>query len=885
MITSLSGKTKLLFGLALVLFLTVLLPATASAAGPPDPAHSSVSATDPASPAVGQDFTFTAKVRDAADNTVTGLVYSDFTISGGAGTTTVTGAVYDAGSGDYTVTASHDTAETVSLFEVRADGVYIGDIEDVNVTEFGGAGTLADPYRIANADQLNEVRNHLSAHFILVADIDLSDYGESYDGGKGWVPIGTSVPEAPFTGTFKGASVSGAVYTISGLYINRPGENYQGLFGRVSGATLENVGLEEVDVYAGRYVGGLVGSNNYSDITNSHVTGAVDGDSVVGGLVGYNTDDTITASVFNSETTGQTGGVGVGDGNGVNGMTIAEMKQRDSFTDLGWDFTTPVWQIVEGATYPYLAWQNDNKDFAPPLFAADPQAENITDDKVDVRVQADEDATAYYVVLAGGAAAPSAAQIKAGTNASGQPVAADRKGSIALTAGANGPAAITGLDPETAYDIHVAAEDNADNLQPDALTDMVQVTTFATPDTTAPSVADGTISASGLTETGVTLSWNKAADNESAQAALQYLVYRSDTNDIDTAANAEANGTPAGQYAADIDTKEITGLTDGTTYYFNVIVKDEAGNKTAYTMREVTTSSDDDGGSGGGRGGGGSTAPANHATKFIETDTGGSLGFGSVTVEVPDGTLSADATLKVEQLTEKEAEDLAPSGLLVSLGSDIYEITTTGDRDFGDNFVTVKIAYDPEKIGEGEEPVIRYRDETTGEWVELPTTVEQGEDGNWYAVTQVNHLTKFAVFSTKVEEEAAARVVILTVGQTGATVDGSPYTLDTAPYIDAVANRTLVPIRFVSEALGAQVDWKEETRQVVIRETRNGQQVEIILTIGSDQSLVNGAPVTLDAPAELLPPGRTFVPLRFISETLGARVDWDDAMESITIIR
>jgi len=110
-------------------------------------------------------------------------------------------------------------------------------------------------------------------------------------------------------------------------------------------------------------------------------------------------------------------------------------------------------------------------------------------------------------------------------------------------------------------------------------------------DTTAPAVADGTITTSGLTDTQVTLSWNKATDDVSAKGALQYLVYRSDSPNIDTVANAVYYGTAVGNYAADISTKEITGLTAGATCYFNVVVKDEAGNKTAYTMQEVTTAS------------------------------------------------------------------------------------------------------------------------------------------------------------------------------------------------------------------------------------------------------------------------------------------------------
>ena len=75
----------------------------------------------------------------------------------------------------------------------------------------------------------------------------------------------------------------------------------------------------------------------------------------------------------------------------------------------------------------------------------------------------------------------------------------------------------------------------------------------------------------------------------SAQADLEYLLYYSESSNIDTVSNIESNGTAVGSYTADINTKSITGLTEGTLYYFNVIVKDEAGNKTAYTATGATT--------------------------------------------------------------------------------------------------------------------------------------------------------------------------------------------------------------------------------------------------------------------------------------------------------
>jgi len=102
-----------------------------------------------------------------------------------------------------------------------------------------------------------------------------------------------------------------------------------------------------------------------------------------------------------------------------------------------------------------------------------------------------------------------------------------------------------------------------------------------------------------------------------------------------------------------------------------------------------------------------------------------------------------------------------------------------------------------------------------------------------------------------------------------------------APYTDTKSWRTLVPLRFVGEALDATVEWRAENRQVIIAD---GGTV-IVLTIASDRAMVNDAPAVLECAAELVSPGRTFVPLRFISETLGATVHFDAATRDITITR
>lgn len=110
-------------------------------------------------------------------------------------------------------------------------------------------------------------------------------------------------------------------------------------------------------------------------------------------------------------------------------------------------------------------------------------------------------------------------------------------------------------------------------------------------------------------------------------------------------------------------------------------------------------------------------------------------------------------------------------------------------------------------------------------------------------------------------------------------VDGSKINFpDQKPFIDNSTGRTYVPVRFVAEALGAKVDWIADTRTVVIE--KEGKTVRI--KIGSNSPTVNNDFIVIDAPA-LLVDNRTVVPLRFVSEVLGAAVDWEEATRSVII--
>lgn len=107
-------------------------------------------------------------------------------------------------------------------------------------------------------------------------------------------------------------------------------------------------------------------------------------------------------------------------------------------------------------------------------------------------------------------------------------------------------------------------------------------------------------------------------------------------------------------------------------------------------------------------------------------------------------------------------------------------------------------------------------------------------------------------------------------------VDGQLMRFDQSPIM--AGGRVLVPLRGVFEHLGATVFWNPATN--VVTAQRGDTQVQ--LAIGSRQATVDGRVVFLDVPATIVG-GRTLVPLRFVSEAMGAQVDWDNATRVVTI--
>ncbi|MGN1115551.1 MAG: copper amine oxidase N-terminal domain-containing protein [Candidatus Ornithomonoglobus sp.] len=131
---------------------------------------------------------------------------------------------------------------------------------------------------------------------------------------------------------------------------------------------------------------------------------------------------------------------------------------------------------------------------------------------------------------------------------------------------------------------------------------------------------------------------------------------------------------------------------------------------------------------------------------------------------------------------------------------------------------------------------------------------------------------------------AAALISAATAFAEGPTINfnGEQMTFDVDPYITETGN-TMIPFRAIFEAADADVMWDDEMKTVIAVKGSGEDSTSIVLQIGKNEAFVNDRKVELEAAAEITG-DRTFVPLRFVMESLGAKVDWDGDTYTVSII-
>ncbi|WP_337182396.1 MBG domain-containing protein [Shinella sp.] len=198
-----------------------------------------------------------------------------------------------------------------------------GDMRPIQRSQAASAvdGVIA----VSNLNQLALMATNLSASYRLSGDIDASatagTNASGIWGAGGWKPVGEGALSSIFSGTFDGAG-----HTITGLTINRPDEDYVGLFGRLrNDAAISNIGLVGGRVVGRNYTGGLVGYigglNGYGSISNVHAAIDVSGAYSTGGLIGSSG----LLLIINARSSGNVTGTGNAVG-GLAGFNLGEIS-------------------------------------------------------------------------------------------------------------------------------------------------------------------------------------------------------------------------------------------------------------------------------------------------------------------------------------------------------------------------------------------------------------------------------------------------------------------------------------------------------------------------------------------------------------------------------
>ena len=188
-----------------------------------------------------------------------------------------------------------------------------------------------------------------------------------------------------------------------------------------------------------------------------------------------------------------------------------------------------------------------------------------------------------------------------------------------------------------------------------------------------------------------------------------------------------------------------------------------------------------------------------------------------------------------------------------------------------------KVLADAKKVSEVEATAEEYNNATKAlrdAYKALTAKPESGggsSSGGRKSKTQKNE-TK--VEETKENNETKAKektIVEMQIGRKSISVNGNLAQKDAAPVIQN--SRTLVPIRFITESLGGAVAWNGESKEATL--LLDGKEIK--MTIGKTLEKYGVAPVIMDS--------RTYVPVRFVADALGAQTSWNEAERTVTLVR
>ena len=137
--------------------------------------------------------------------------------------------------------------------------------------------------------------------------------------------------------------------------------------------------------------------------------------------------------------------------------------------------------------------------------------------------------------------------------------------------------------------------------------------------------------------------------------------------------------------------------------------------------------------------------------------------------------------------------------------------------------------------------------------------------------------------TAETSEKNKTTTMVFIIDNSTYVVNGEPIVMDVSPTI--IENRTMLPIRYAAEPLGADIEWDGVERKATI----SLDEIKLELWIGESNALINGKTVPIDADNANVKPlivsNRTMLPLRFVTENLGCDIEWDPVDRKATITK
>jgi hypothetical protein len=255
---------------------------------------------------------------------------------------------------------------------------------------------------------------------------------------------------------------------------------------------------------------------------------------------------------------------------------------------------------------------------------------------------------------------------------------------------------------------------------------------------------------------------------------------------------------------------------------------------------------------------------------------------GKITLEYGDQISEIAVNIEIVQIppkmtinTEEDTSEIAEIKTSVKIG-DIFEkkikITNTGS-----GVLKVKVSINDENspIKLNKRNIILKQNDSA----DLILTIDYKDvkPGDYSSVLTLDSNVEKREIPVNITFINPEILIKLYIGSPVAFVGEKNVMLDSPPFIEK--GTTMVPLRFIGEGFGAEVKWENIGKGRVVINIKNKN---IILDIGSNTAYINDVPKQLLAPP-VIKNGRTFVPVRFISEGLGAEVGWDSVKQEIAI--